>query len=228
MQSNLVSTPFNCVTDYAIESLQSINLGHIRSFFDNLPVDPYLEGGYRHRRLSRFKMSEGKIVQLKHTQLFQSKDYNPLLGDIYREFSELEDDLIHLADFQKILREFFEFCQICSPVNEVGVHQIRTITTPSTIGEPAPEGIHRDGVDLVGIFCVTRANIFGGETSLYKDKAMAPIFTKILHPRELCVFNDHEFYHFTSQVTVVPPAKRGIRDVFVLTCPGLSPPESVA
>ncbi|MDJ0680372.1 MAG: 2OG-Fe dioxygenase family protein [Xenococcaceae cyanobacterium MO_167.B52] len=216
---------FNCLTDYALETLNSVNLDKIEPFFDDLPADPYLEGNYRFRRLSRFKLSDASLVKLPHDRLFQSKEYNPLLGNIVREYSELDDALIELEDFKKVLLEFFDFCQVCSAPNEVAVHQIRTVTSVHEIGQPAPEGIHRDGVDLVGIFCINRERIEGGETYLYKSKDSKPILTKILNPKEFLVFNDHKFFHFTSTVKAISSQKKGIRDVFVFTCPGLLPPE---
>ena len=225
MLPSLKTLNFNCLTDYALETLNSVNLDQIESFFGDLPIDPYLEGNYRFRRLSHFKLSDGCLVKLPHQRLFQSKEYNPLLGDVVREFSELDDALIQLEDFQKIVLEFFDFCNVCSAPNEVGVHQIRTVTSEGEIGHPAPEGIHRDGVDLVGIFCVSRQKIEGGETYLYKSKNSEPIFTKILHHGELLVFNDRQFFHFTSAVKAISAQEKGIRDVFVLTCPGLLPPE---
>lgn len=225
MLQSLKTQNFNCITDYALETLNSVNLDKIEYFFGDLPVDPYLESNYRFRRLSRFKLSGNRLIKLPHSPLFQSKEYNPLLGDIIREFSELDNGLIELEDFQKVIWEFFEFCKLCSASDEVGVHQIRTVTSVVEVGQPAPEGIHRDGVDLVGIFCVNREKIEGGETHLYKSKDSDPIFTKILNPGELLVFNDHQFFHFTSIVKAISPQDKGIRDVFVLTCPGLLPPE---
>ncbi|MDJ0702964.1 MAG: 2OG-Fe dioxygenase family protein [Leptolyngbyaceae cyanobacterium MO_188.B28] len=216
---------FNCITDYALERLNSVNVDKIENFFGDLSADPYLEGNYRFRRLSRFQVFDHLLVKLPHSPLFQSKEYNPLVGDVIREFSEIDDALIHLEDFQKIVFEFFEFCKLCSDLNEVAVHQIRTIASTGEIGHPAPEGIHRDGVDLVGVFCVNRENIEGGESHLYKSKDGDPIFSKILNPGELLVFNDHQFFHFTSIVKALASEKTGIRDVFVLTCPGLLPPD---
>jgi hypothetical protein len=213
---------FNCTTDYALETLNGLDLEKLDRSFNSLPVDPYLAGNYRFRRLSRFQIVDDRLVKLPHGCLFQSKDYNPLLGDVVREYEELEDSLITLPDFQKLVLEFFDFCRLCSTHTDVDVHQIRTITTSGTVGHPAPEGIHRDGADVVGIFCVNRKDIAGGETLLYKSKQDNPIFTKILNPSDLLVFSDHEFFHFTSTVTPTS-SDVGVRDVFVFTCPGLFP-----
>lgn len=73
---------------------------------------------------------------------------------------------------------------------------------------------------MVGVLCVDRSNIMGGETQLYAEHDNGPIFSKILNPGELLVFNDHQFSHFT---TAIKPAtgKTGTRDVFVFTCPDM-------
>ena len=223
MQKSFTQKGFNCITDYAVETINSIDLDSLVDFFDNLLSDSYLEEKYRFRRLSRFQIVDDRIVQLSHNYLFQSKEYNPLLGDVIREYPEIEDELIQLKDFQQIVWEFYEFCQLCSSHNEIAVHQIRTQTSAQQIGQPAPEGIHRDGVDLVGIFCVNRDHIEGGTTSLYRSKNDSPVFSKILHPGEFLVLNDHQFFHYTSPITA-GTSQPGVRDVFVLTCPGLLPP----
>jgi len=220
MLTFLTKQKFNCVTDYALETVNSVKLDRFKSYFDSLPVDPYLEGNYRFRRLSHFKVTSMGLIKLPNNRLFQSKEYNPLLGDVVREYLEIDDALVELEDFQKIVLEFFEFCQLCSTFNEIGVHQIRTTTSDRQIGNPAPEGIHKDGVDLVGIFCVNREKIEGGKTYLYKFKDERPIFTQILNPGEFLVFNDRQFFHFTSPIKVTTSGN-GSRDVFVLTCPGL-------
>ncbi|NJO40697.1 MAG: 2OG-Fe dioxygenase family protein, partial [Cyanobacteria bacterium RU_5_0] len=185
---------------------------------------PFLAGNYRFRRLSHFKISGDRLEKLPHRRLFQSKKYNPILGDVIREYPELDDALIESEDFQKVTWEFFQFCQLCTNFNEVAVHQIRTTATSQQMGNPAPEGIHRDGVDLVGIFSVNRAGIEGGETHLYKTKRENPAFTKILNPGEFLVFRDDQYFHFTSPVSA-STSEQGVRDVFVFTCPGLFPPE---
>jgi len=215
---------FNCLASYVLEMVTAVRVNQLKQFFDDLPIDPYLTGNYRFRRLSHFQISGDRLIKQPHRQLFQSKEYNPLLGDVVREYPELDDRLIELEDFQKIVWEFFQFCQLCTRFNQVAVHQIRTTASSQQIGNPAPEGIHRDGVDLVGIFSVNRARIEGGETHLYKEKDGSPVLTKILNPGEFLLFRDSQYLHYTSPVQATT-AEQGVRDVFVLTCPGLFPPD---
>jgi histidine decarboxylase len=215
----------SCLASYVLEMLTAIEVEKLKSSFAQLPADPYLEGNYRFRRLSHFKIMDDRLIKLPHRRLFQSKQYNPLLGDVVREYAELEDELIQQESFQRLIWEFFQFCQLCSTSKEVGVHQIRTTASAHKVGNPAPEGIHRDGVDLVGIFSVDRGSIGGGETHLYQKKAgEPPLFSKVLNPGEFLVFRDDQYFHYTSPVNLTT-AEVGTRDVFVLTCPGLFPPE---
>jgi hypothetical protein len=192
----------------------------IQPFFENLPADPYLKDNFRFRRLSHFQVMPEGLIRLPHSPLFQGKNYNPLLGDIVREYAPLQTELIALEEFQKIVLKFVEICGINYQDNEIGVHQIRTITNYELIGEPAPEGIHRDGVDWVGIFCINRKGIKGAQTYLYDAKDRSKKFVQILNAGDFLIFDDREFFHFTDSMY---PMERisGIRDVFVLTSPGL-------
>ena len=211
---------FNCLTSYVVETIGDDNVQAIRPFFDRLPVDPYFEEGFRFRRFSHFSIKGNTITQLPHTIFFQSKAYNPHLGDVYREYEDIDPALAHHSAFRHAILNFFDFCQLCSSFDTVGVHQIRVTTSIQKQRSPAPEGIHQDGVDLVGILCIDRHNLAGGVTHLYPGQNDDPIMKKILYPGELLVFNDHQFFHFT---TAIRPAiaDQGHRDVFVFTCPDM-------
>jgi len=213
------STELEYAFMFTFKKVNSLNLESIKQFFPDLPVDPYIKDNYRFRRLSRFTVSGDKLIKLPHGYFYQSQQYNPLLGDVKREFAELDDALIELDDFKKLVLAFSDSCKL-HPEAEIGVHQIRISCSPQSYGNPAPEGIHRDGTDFIGIFSVDRENIQGGETHLYTDKKEKPVFSKILNPGELLLVNDHEFLHFTSP-TKPTSAQEGTRDVFVLTSPSL-------
>jgi hypothetical protein len=219
MQTVQGSTELEYAFLFTLRKVNSITTEGFKPFFDNLPVDPYIKGNYRLRRLSRFIVSGDKLIKLPHGYLFQSKDYNPLVGDIKREFTELEDALIELDIFKNLVLAFSDSCKL-HPEAEIGVHQIRTTCTPDNFGNPAPEGIHRDGTDFIGIFSVDRDNIQGGETHLYTAKKEKPVFNKILNPGELLLINDHKFFHYTTPIKPIGDGI-GTRDVFVLTSPSL-------
>jgi hypothetical protein len=219
MQTALGSTHLDYAFMFTFKKVNSIALEKIKPFFSNLPVDPYIKGNYRYRRLSRFIVSDNELIKLPHGFLYQSKDYNPLMGDIKREFEELDDALVELDEFKKMILAFSDSCKL-HPEAEIGIHQIRTTCSPTNFGNPAPEGIHRDGTDFIGIFAIDRDNIQGGQTHLYMEKKAKPVFRKVLNPGELLLVNDHEFFHFTTPIKPISNAL-GTRDVFVLTSPSL-------
>ncbi|MEA5616702.1 2OG-Fe dioxygenase family protein [Cronbergia sp. UHCC 0137] len=219
MQKLLHSTELEYAFLFTLKKVNSINNQSLQPFFNNLPIDPHIQGKYRSRRLSRFVVSGDKLIKLPHGYLYQGQEYNPLSGDVKREFAELENSLIEQDSFQKLILAFSDSCKL-HPEAEIGVHQIRTTCSPNNLGNPAPEGIHQDGTDFIGIFSVARDNIQGGETHLYAAKKEKPVFNKILQPGELVIVNDHEFFHFTTPIKPQVP-DLGTRDVFVLTSPSL-------
>ncbi len=219
MQKALLSTELAYSFMFIFQKVNAIALEDFQKFFDELPIDPYMKDNYRFRRLSRVAVSGNQLSKLPHGYLYQSKEYNPLMGDQKREFAELDDALLELDSFKKLVLAFSDSCKL-HPEAEIGIHQIRTTCATNNYGKPAPEGIHRDGTDFIGIFSVARQDIEGGETHLYAAKKEKPIFSKILYPGELVLVNDHEFFHFTTPIK--PTSDRvGIRDVFVLTSPSL-------
>ncbi|MEH2155991.1 2OG-Fe dioxygenase family protein [Nostoc sp.] len=219
MQKVWTSTELEYAFLFTLRKVNSISPEGFKPFFSNMPIDPYIKGNYRSRRLSRFTVSGNQLIKLPHGYLFQSKEYNPLVGDIKREFAELDNALIELDIFRNLVIAFSDSCKL-HPEAEIGVHQIRTICSADNLGNPAPEGIHQDGTDFIGIFSVDRDNIQGGETHLYTAKKEKPVFSKVLNPGELLLVNDHDFFHFTTPIKPQIDAQ-GSRDVFVLTSPSL-------
>jgi hypothetical protein len=196
--------------------LAGLDTGAFAPSFENLPVDPYIKGTFRRRRFSRFTGTPSHLHRLEHKYFVQSSKVNKLAGDIKRDFPELEDNLKDLPEFQRIVDAFVDFSKIDPMVTEMGVHQIRIVASKNEQGEPAPEGIHQDGFDFVGIFCINRADISGGETHLYREKEGAPIFDKVLQPGEFVMVNDRTLYHYASAVAPIGD-QQGVRDVFVIT-----------
>ncbi|AKG20160.1 2OG-Fe dioxygenase family protein [Calothrix sp. 336/3] len=219
MQRVSTATELEYAFLFTLRKVNSIDAEGLQPFFQELPIDPYIKGNYRLRRLSRFTVDGDNLIKLPHGYLYQPKQYNPLMGDIKREFAELEDTLVEQDAFKHLVLAFSDSCKL-HPEAEIGVHQIRTTCSPESFGNPAPEGIHRDGTDFIGIFAVNRQNIVGGETHLYVEKKEKPVFNKILHPGDLLLINDHEFFHYTTPVKPMDNSM-GVRDVFVLTSPSL-------
>ena len=84
-------------------------------------------------------------------------------------------------------------------------------------GDPAPEGRHKDGFDVIGIFCARRVKVNGGISELFVGKEDEDaILEKMLEENELLVVNDREVYHNATKLEPID-LELGYRDVFVFT-----------
>src|SRR4051812_35031155 len=111
MQKLETATELEYAFLFTLRKVNSINPEGFKPFFINMPIDPYIKGNYRSRRLSRFTVSGNQLIKLPHGYLFQSKEYNPLVGDIKREFAELDDGLIELDIFTNLVLAFSDSCK---------------------------------------------------------------------------------------------------------------------
>ncbi len=191
-------------------------LAALRPFYDRLPLDPYIQGKFRTRRFSHFLGPAHRLRRLSHMQFLQSKAVNQLAGGIRREFQELEDGLLSEPAFQAMVTAFTDGMAIDPEVREIGVHQIRISCWPDHAGSPAPEGIHQDGFDYIGMFCVERHQMVGGTTRIYPARDLPPMFSRDMQPGEGVLANDRRVYHFGEQVRP-SSAQPGYWDLLVIT-----------
>ena len=124
---------------------------------------------------------------------------------------------INSINFQEIVEGFVSLSGINPYIQEIGIHQMRILCSEYIKGEPAPEGRHQDGFDVIGIFCARRIKVDGGISELFLDKEdETPILEKMLEENELLVVNDREVFHNATKLTPVD-MELGYRDVFVFT-----------
>ncbi|NER92269.1 MAG: 2OG-Fe dioxygenase family protein [Symploca sp. SIO1B1] len=213
-----------CWKNYHLDRVEEKCLQNLQNKFDSLPLDRYIKGSYRYRRFSRFSVSGSNITRLPHANFYQNLNDNKLLGGIQRSYQELKQDLVRERDFVSLLIKFSSYCQTQSDIQsmEIGVHQIRITCSSGQSGNPTPEGIHRDGVDTIGILCVNQHEIKGGITSLFYPDKESLTFKSKLNPGELLIVNDKQLWHYTSPITPVTLSDPGFRDVLVMTYSSVS------
>ena len=185
---------------YVWQRFPADGLGDLRPAFDRMPLDPYITGQFRRRRFSHFLGPAHQLRRLSHMHFLQSKAVNQLAGGMKREFEELEDEFISKPAFTTMVAAFIEFMGFDPETREIGVHQIRILCSPAFAGSPAPEGIHQDGFDYIGIFCVERHQILGATTRIYPAKDQPPLFSRELQAGEVVFANDRRVFHFAEQV----------------------------
>lgn len=203
---------------YKLRNFTSVDIGVFENYFKNMPFDPYVTGDFRKRRFSSIKKDHyGKWEIQPHKTFTQSAKINDLLGDVVREYDEIETELIMSDDFDKIVSGYVELSGINPYLSEIGIHQMRILSSLYIKGEPAPEGRHKDGFDFIGIFCARREQVSGGKSELFLSKEdKKPILEKILDENEMLVVNDREVFHNATKLNPTG-TDCGYRDVFVFT-----------
>lgn len=191
--------------------------------WNHLEVDEYLaaKGRFRRRRHATFSATiDGPVVPEPHQAHFQSLQYNALQGDIQRWFEPVDAAVINSATLRTILRfchRFFGLLAPASPRWHIEVHQFRIEATADSVGEPTPEGSHRDGVDYVLVLLVNRRNIASGTTTIHApDGQLLGDFT-LTHALDAALIDDHRVYHGVTPVAPLSAGEPAFRDVLVVT-----------
>jgi hypothetical protein len=129
------------------------------------------------------------------------------------------DEAAASRSLDTILRFCRTLFEAVSPHREwfIELHQFRIEARPGEVGQPTPEGAHRDGVDFVLVLMVRRENISSGVTSISgPDKTPLGSFT-LAKPFDAALIDDHRVYHGVTAVAPVDPSKPAFRDVLVVT-----------
>ncbi len=191
-----------------------VNLQLIKNDFINLAIDPYVKEGFRQKHIARYKIIENQLYKSKNSPLYQSKEYNPVHGNINREYPEY----FPCDETLKLLKYFHKFCKIKNN-EEILIQAQRIICNKNLIGKPSVENWHRDNVNYVGVFCVDRYNILGGISQFrdYKNKNI--IYDFILEPGTFVIFDDINIEHRVTEITNENENMNGHRDVLLFGFP---------
>lgn len=206
--------------DYSADThkLMTINkrvLQPLRHYWSDMPLDQYLAEGYRQRCLTRFQYRSGKLYPLKSSSVYQSRENNKVFGDLPRQFSDLNSEMIIHKSFLGLIKLFVNNLPKLSNNQVLWVHQIRINVSPSLQGRPVPEGIHRDERLYVAIIIVDKQGIEGEMTQLFKSREEEPFWQKTIGVNQMLMFNDQRLYHNTTDFLTVD-SDGGYRDIFIL------------
>ncbi len=192
--------------------------------WDDLGKDLYMADGgrYRRRRHAAFLLEEGQVTRKPHQPHYQSRDYNPLNGDVQRWFEPVLPATIDSPVTQAI----FGFClsvisQLADPAPAGSwhseFHQFRIETTPDHVGRPTPEGLHRDGVDWVFVMLVCRQNVRDGMTEIGSPDGSRLGRFLLQKPGDAVLLDDRQILHGVTEIHAVDPSRPAYRDVLVVT-----------
>lgn len=202
---------------FSHQRLPGIDLSAFSRSFDLLNPDPHIDGNFRLRSYSRFTGHPLHLKRLSHQQFVQSSDINSMYGDVSRDFAALDESLIVLPQFEQMVHTIARFFGFNPYKTVLGIHQIRIVCSSQQQGLPVPEGIHKDGFDLIALCCINRQGVFGAETSLYRTPEGEPVYSCTMQPGDIIYCNDRRLYHYTSPIQPASDDIEGFRDMFVVT-----------
>jgi hypothetical protein len=192
--------------------------------WDNLGSDRFMADGgrYRSRRHATFAARNREAVRAAHQPHFQSRDYNPLNGDVQRWFEPIEPSSAGHPILRAIYRTFTPLFsaldgEAVDTVWHSEVHQFRIETSPAEIGRPTPEGLHRDGVDWVLVMLIARQNVAEGVTEIgAPDGTPLGRFT-LVAPGDAVLLDDRRIMHGVTPIRAAQGKQPAYRDALVVT-----------
>tara|TARA_Y100000389_G_scaffold204916_1_gene260767 strand:+ start:95 stop:1927 length:1833 start_codon:yes stop_codon:yes gene_type:complete len=206
--------------DFAkINKVENIDhLASLQNTFNYINQDVY----YTNERFRAFSMlyidNLDNIKIIGNMGFYQSQNYNNYNGDVYREYDNISTDVIENLLFKYYISVFrdkiiLDYSYIPEYIN---VHQIRVVFDKQQYSTVVPEGIHRDGYNIIMIICINRHNVKGGVNNIYRnDKTL--LYSTTLFNSEAIIINDNKLLHDVSWLSRDNQDEIGYRDIFVLT-----------
>ena len=197
------------------------------SSWDRLEVDTYMADGgrYRRRRYATLRAAVASaLLEVRPEQPhYQSLDYNRLNGGVARRFAAIEPSVLSSPTMLSLLRIGLALFQRLYPGRpaHVEVHQFRIEARADALGQPTPEGAHRDGVDFVLVMMVRRHNITSGTTEIFDVQQRRLDSFTLTEPCDAALVDDRHALHGVTPITPIDASCAGWRDVLVATIAAL-------
>lgn len=218
------------------------DLARMKYVSDNLYRDPTLP--FRRSRSCRvcldFDSKSVRRLEFQPFTLTAEEDFKRHDSGQIRRFDEIQDELQLNSVFQALLAfksivihgipvahrpklEYDSNKWVCTLFN------LRTVTTPDILGEPALEGVHSDGVDHTMTTYLDSKNMAAnsaatfmhdmGETTGVQLKDISPehLLTRVQHKNFLdtLMIVDHERKHSLSPVHPIDKTMEALRDMLI-------------
>lgn len=162
---------------------------------------------------------------LAEQTLFQRKHFNPTHGGLARVYAPILDCLSPdpetmpgtgaSPDLVASLLSAFTLASNAPAKARILLQLQRVTATPDMPGQPSVENWHRDGVNTIGIICVSRRDVEGG-VSEFRAEVDNEVLSLHLAPGQLAVFEDAGVMHRVTEIACAPGAVDGARDVVLI------------
>ena len=188
----------------------------LKDSFNYLEQDKYYNLP-RYRAFSLINVIDDIPKIIGNLKFFQSLNYNKFNGNNLRDYKNIDSNILNDSSFLKYINYFKNkiYLETKQVPEYIQIHQIRVNANLDSTNL-VPEGIHRDGFNLIGIVVIHRENINHGINNIY-DKNKNIIYSKKLLDGDMVVVNDNDYYHDVTNISITDPNKIGYRDVFVFT-----------
>lgn len=190
------------------------SVNHLAPSFNHLPANPYADGEFRLRRYSRFTFEQGELNRLPSKDFVQDENINHFQGNVVRHYEDVDDHIVLDPAFIELFEHFQNMASVADGTT-IEVHQLRIFADHKS-AEVAPEGVHQDGFDRIGIYVMQRHNIEGGNINIHLDKNSPALMSHDFDKGEFVVLNDRKFFHSAQPITPTND-DQGYMDIFVLT-----------
>lgn len=197
--------------------------------WNDLHQDQFMADGgtYRLRRYSEFQldMQARCITTLPHVAYRQSKQDNYLNGGIDRMYSPIKSEIQTNSAF---MASMLRCADVFAPLHPgaqwlVQVFQNRVLAGQHELGQPTPEGVHRDGVDYVLTLLMKRHNIEGGESATYlADGVSVTAKVTLQAAGDYILLNDRATKHSVQAIVRHNSEQIGYRDALIVMFTRLS------
>lgn len=180
-----------------------------------------LNKGGRNRAYHRFTLSEKKLTG-STSSYAQTKEYNETDGGKKRDFPDINEAILNMNLFRKLLTLDIRICAETNLVDfknnvSIGIHQIRYFATAEQPAYSTPAWLHRDDETVVFIhFLDQSSSVIGGTNYIARSNDE---FIKVLHltePLETIILSKQHL-HSISPIGVKPGSKDAYRDVLIIT-----------
>ncbi|AGZ39729.1 2OG-Fe dioxygenase family protein [Actinoplanes friuliensis] len=189
--------------DFILDAADRAQFAQLTAAWNDLPIDPYLAepNRYRFRRHARYKFTGGELVRQPDGPYFQSKKDNKLFGGAERVFAPVGREAGDNPFLLGLLS--YNIAQLPGSADgwDVNIHLVRIVGSQDVVGEPVPEGVHRDGFAYVSMHLMKRENVVGGETEVQTEDGTHLMKGVLQTPLDSLYLDDRALLHYTSPIS---------------------------
>lgn len=189
--------------------------------WDELELDTFMADGgtYRYRRYGQYELDPAtdELTLLPHEPYRQETFFNRLNGGVDRVYEPLTNAFTEDPLLRGLLTSLGRIFTAVDDTRRwlIKLHPVRIIAGEH-IGQPAPEGRHRDGVTFVGSLLIDRLNITGGESTTYDEEQNLLRTVTLSESGDLLLGDDQRTYHQVTPIEAIDKERPAHRDVLVL------------